>query len=309
MDSSFAGFRLSPLASPRAADVDFDEPMPTAFVGVLETAVLPREWTTDGMMETGAALRPGRAEGEHWFGGPPEHSGNACPLCHHPIQQLLSLDLQAGGIRPFLAREFAPLQRLPLFFCFRCHLGTIYRVVSDSAMQTLRPRAADDYRPEEDDSEFIPFYYERWDEIPLAFERRGCDVVPIPREIHLGFCDGWQNMLNRMHRKKDEPMPPRAEAALAWLGIENPWDLVRSQFGGFPIRSQGYWSQSCPNPACPSYVRNRGLKPDLDGELLLRPLAVLSDDCGLEWNRRGEGSIEFDVCPCCLTIQAHYACT
>jgi hypothetical protein len=113
-----------------------------------------------------------------------------------------------------------------------------------------------------------------------------------------------------MHKKKDEPMPPRAVAALAWLGIKNPWELVRSQFGGFPIRSQGYWSKSCPNPACPfSYVRHRGLKPDFNASFQLRPLAVLSDDCGLEWNQSGEGSIEFDVCPCCLTIQAHYACT
>lgn len=65
MNSSFAKFRLTPLATPREADVDFDEPIPDEFAAVLESAVLPNEWTTDGMMETGSALRAGQSQGKH----------------------------------------------------------------------------------------------------------------------------------------------------------------------------------------------------------------------------------------------------
>jgi hypothetical protein len=309
MSTSFTKYRLRSVANPRAARVDFDV-VPRDFASVLKTTVLAREWQVDGMMDTGASLRVSESEGRHWFGGPAGHSGNVCPLCHKPIQLLLNLDLQAGEVNPFFAAEFAPLSRLPLFFCFRCYRGTNYRIVSDRAIQTIRPLAGDDYRPEEDTSEFIPFYHERWDEIPLAFEAQPCAVVPIPTDIHRGICDAWANRLGKMHDKREEPIPRRGELAMQWLGVDQQWDLVRSQFGGMPLRSQGYWSDRCINPECPfSYAQSRGLHPDFNVEFLLRPLAILAGDCRLEWNRESEGTVEFDVCPCCLTIHARYGCT
>lgn len=55
----------------------------------------------------------------HWFGGEPYHSGAKCPVCKIPLLLLADLDCLALREKE-AARLFHELDRLPLYYCWRC---------------------------------------------------------------------------------------------------------------------------------------------------------------------------------------------
>ena len=106
----------------------------------------------------------------HWFGGEPYHSGAKCPVCKIPLLLLADLDCLVLREKE-AAKLFHELDRLPLYYCWRCCADRLsYRVISPAKVKVL----CNEGRRQEDD-----FPYKDY---PDSFERKPAELVPIPYE-------------------------------------------------------------------------------------------------------------------------------
>src|SRR5271165_202075 len=74
----------------------------------------------------------------HWFGGEPYHNGVQCPVCRVPL--LLLADLDCTQIRTSEdAKLFHSLDRLPLYYCWRCCAEHFtYLIIDGRRIRVLR---------------------------------------------------------------------------------------------------------------------------------------------------------------------------
>lgn len=171
------------------------------------------------------------AEG-HWFGGKPYHKGAMCPVCKVPL--LLIADLASAPFRAIEnARLFSDLDRLPLYYCWRCcadHLS--YRVVKPDKVEVLRNEGS----PQGDDFPYKDF--------PEQFPRKPVRLVTIQYEtakllaLSQEIGDDWLSNADR-HSITEQLRVLRHDGFSAR-------DINRHQIGGLLGSIQGHERVGCP---------------------------------------------------------------
>jgi len=232
--------------------------------------------------DAGATLR-------HWRGGSPQHDGAKCPVCRKPLLLFWDIDCRDPRFQSESPELFGGLQRLPLYYCCRRPEPTVYQVLSDDRIKTIRP----DLRADEE-SPFAGF--------PDEFQRQPLDLEPIPRDVANllivadEFAFDWLNSQERQ-RLSD------------YLGdrISSIWDIHLSQFGGRPVLTQGHREISCPNPACATHKMGHPMLRN-EKEFALKELAVIDVDAGFEMEAN-YAQIAFHICWKCHTVHARYRCS
>jgi hypothetical protein len=227
-----------------------------------------------------------RTRSQHWQGGPVQHRGAVCGICHRPLLLVWDIKCNDARFRRESLHVFAGMQRLPLYYCFHCPEPTIYRCGKANRIDVLPT--------ERQSSEESPFA-----NVPPQLPRRPLFLQAIPSPIEnlialsesLGF--GWlrsqdRTILARYFGKPSKHFPgPR-----------------RSQFGGLPVLQQGHEDIPCPNARCPTHkwghpiIRNKRY-------YYLKELAVIDGDAGLDMETHF-AQIVFRICWACHLVHGKY---
>ena len=241
------------------------------------------------------------AEG-HWFGGEPYHAGAECPVCRIPL--LLVADLNCARFRAReQARLFHELDRLPLYYCWRCCAEQLsYRVVKPDKIRVLRNNG----KPQGDD-----FPYEGF---PDRFPRTPVRTVPILYEtaklLALSQEVGWDWLSTHDQKSLKNGLGKLRHTRFAGN------DITRHQIGGLLMPLHGHEWIGCPNKECEKH------KLFKDGYAAhMNELAVIHNDprSGLpmaESLSECKANSRFDewvqlvywVCEECLTIAVSSRC-
>ena len=245
------------------------------------------------------------SEQGHWIGGAPAHSGAECPVCRVPL--LLLADLNCVWIRQYEeAKLFQQLDRLPLYFCWKCSADDLsYQVVSSTRVRIFGNLG----KPQGEDFPYANF--------PDQFKRCPAKLVPIPYELAKLLAVA-QEVGPEWLSGDDTAAVSAGIAGLRHDGFSQT-DVNRHQVGGLLPLIQGHESPECPNPKC----KNHKLAHEGYGVRMLE-LAVIHDDprSGLPMVERaepgGEGpcptqfnewvQVVYWVCEECLTLAASNRC-
>ncbi len=236
-----------------------------------------------------------RSTQDHWQGGPAYHAGAACPICRRPLLLLWDVNCADPRFRLDGRLVFKHLERLPLYYCWKCAAEMDYRVLSPDRIQVLQNLG----KPQGED-----FPYRRF---PQTFERRPIELdrlTDMPKEARALLNTDW---FDRLPTKAKRPLEK-------WIGrpLKYGFDIWWHQFGGIPWLVQGPERIFCPNRDC-SWARRRWA---------MKVLAVIRNDppAGLpmcetmkEVEKRGGHfndmvQVVFHICKCCLTIHVGNRC-
>jgi hypothetical protein len=249
-----------------------------------------------------ALIQDDSATGGHWFGGEPYHKGAKCPVCKIPL--LLIADLSCVALRvneP--ARLFHELDRLPLYYCWRCCAsGLSYRFVAPDKLEILR----NDGNPQGDDFPYRNF--------PAEFPRKAVSVVPIPYETAKLLT--LEQEVDRKWLSEADQRTLSEQLPLLRHGGFADWRSNFHQIGGVIRPLQGHGRIGCPNKLCKAH------KSFMDGYATqMKELAIICNDprSGLPMVESMEDfkkTSKFDewvqivywVCEECLTIAVSNEC-
>lgn len=252
-------------------------------------ADVPDRWTSYYYMRQGYRVSTTDDESQgHWRGGPPQHDGAKCPVCRKPLLLFWDVACDDPRFRAESPELFGDLERLPLYYCCRRPEPTIYQVLSQDRIRTIRPELEVD-----EDSPFEDF--------PDEFARKPVRLEPIPRDIanlriiSQNFASGWleTDEVNRL----TEYFGDRHDSLLG---------MRMSQFGGAPIFIQGHEGIECPNPSCSTHKMGHPLMRN-PIHFQMKELAVIDVDAGFEMESN-YAQIVFHICWKCLTVQGGYHC-
>ena len=237
----------------------------------------------------------------HYFGGECFHKSAICPVCQNPL--LLLADLDCRSIRQTeTAKLFLELDRLPLYYCWRCCAEKLsYQVIGD-AVRIFGNQG----KPQGND-----FPYEKF---PANFERRPIRLIPIPYETAMLLAvvqeigDSWVS--------KEDLKTIQAELEGLRHSHFSKSCFNHHQIGGLLNLVQGHEYLTCPNPSCKHHeMAKKGYG------VRMQELAVIQNDpySGLPMTERlGELSnpedfneftqVVYWVCEECLTIMTSNRC-
>jgi hypothetical protein len=245
------------------------------------------------------------AETGHWFGGKTEHDGAICPGCKNPL--LLLADIDCTQLRTHvIAKLFQTIDRLPLFYCWRCDGAVIsYSIVDSKRIKILK------HEGEKGDSDFPYGNY------PISFPRRPISLIPIDYSLA---------KLLAIYQEVDEDWLSEEDSKIIEDGIKKLRhqkfsfrEVNRHQIGGLLRLVQKHQEIGCPNTNCESHKNffKRFISSDY-----MRELAVICNDpiSGLPmvdpidpfedqqktWNEFVQ--VVFYICPECLAITAQNQC-
>jgi hypothetical protein len=120
--------------------------------------------------EQGYALMAEESASTHHFGGEAYYPGALCPVCNIPL--LLLADLDCVSIRKWEKKKlFLELDRLPLYYCWRCCAEKLSYQVSNNSINVFKNEG----KPLGDDFPYVGF--------PVKFEKRPVKLMPIPYEL------------------------------------------------------------------------------------------------------------------------------
>jgi hypothetical protein len=249
----------------------------------------------------GYAMVADNAPSPHHFGGTPCHQGAECPVCKIPF--LLLADLDCAVLRKTEpAKLFLELDRLPLYYCWRCCAEELSYQIRNKSIKVFK----NDGEPQGDD---YPY-----DDFPARFEKRPLKILPVPYEpakllaVAQEIGERWL---------EDEDL---ATIQNGLEGLRHPWFsknyFNRHQIGGLLNLIQGHQYIVCPNPDCKYHQmakKGRGTR--------MRELAVIHNDphSGLPMNEKLEELSEpsdfneflqvvYWVCEECLTLTTSNRC-
>jgi hypothetical protein len=237
----------------------------------------------------------------HCFGGENSHAGASCPICKIPL--LLLADLDCASLRKTeTAKLFLGLNRLPLYYCWKCCAEKLSYQVHGDSIQVFRNEG----KPQGDDFPYAEF--------PEEFERRPVKLMPIPYETA---------KLLAVAQEIDEYWLTEQDK----MGIQNGLDNLRHglfskrcfnrhQVGGLLNLMQGHESVTCPNPFCKNHpAANKYSAPRM------KELAAIHNDphSGLpmiesleELSKPSDFNefiqVVYWVCEECLTVAASNRC-
>lgn len=238
----------------------------------------------------------------HSFGGEPYHKGAECPVCKLPL--LLLADLDCSQLRKQMkAPLFQSLQRLPLYYCWRCCAEQLtYRVIDEKRIKVFRNKGT----RQGDDFPYSNF--------PHAFLSRAISLTPINYELGK-LLAVYQEVDKDWLTEADQKAIKRGMKLLRHRGFSSG-DVNRHQIGGLLGLIQGHERVGCPNRKC------RYHKLFEDGYAVsMKELAVLCNDpySGLpmvesldelenpsRWNEWVQ--VVYWVCEECLAIAASNRC-
>jgi hypothetical protein len=244
------------------------------------------------------------AETGHWFGGKTEYEGAKCPKCKNPL--LLLADIDCTQLRKVEdAKLFQTIDRLPLFYCWRCDGATIsYSIIDSKRIKILK------HEGKKAPSSFP------YGDYPISFPRRPVSLIPIDYSLA---------KLLAIYQDIDEDWLSKDDLKLLDKGINKlrhnrfeRFNVNRHQFGGLLGLIQGHETIGCPNPHCECH--NKFFK-DRAIYCSMKELAVIFNDpiSGLpmtnpidpsgdqeEWNEYVQ--VVFWICEECLAITAGNAC-
>jgi hypothetical protein len=254
-------------------------------------------------MRQGYALVATEAETGHWFGGEPCHSGARCPKCKSAL--LLLADIDCKQLRKTEeAKLFHVLDRLPLFYCWRCE-GTelSYSVIESERITILKHegnKAASD------------FPYENY---PASFPRRSISLIPITYSLakllalYQEIGSDWISEEDKLSIAQGLKQLRHSEFSIN--------DINRHQLGGMVRSIQEHVRMGCPNPNCEHH--NRFFKDRNTRHFHMKELAVLFNDpiSGMPMTEPLESDssrwdewvqVIFWICEECLAITASNRC-
>lgn len=237
----------------------------------------------------------------HYIGGDPCHEGTTCPVCDIPLLLLANFECAE-----FRAKEnkklFSELDRLPLYYCWRCCAEKLSYKVNGRSIKIFKNEG----KPEGEDYPYAGF--------PVKFPKRNVKLVPIPYETAKLLAVA-QEIGDRWLTEQDQQAIEDGFKILRHHLFAKSC-LVRHQIGGLLYLLQGHDWVKCPNPECRDY----SMKTKLSGVRMLE-LATLHNDpySGLPMCQTLEelsDPNEFDefvqvvywVCEECLTLTASNRC-
>ena len=251
-------------------------------------------------MRQGYAMVPtaGKQTG-HWFGGEPYHRGARCPVCKIPLLLLADLDCKQIRVREE-AKLFRVLDRLPLYFCWRCCAEDLSYLVIDGTrirviINGLGVNQGDD------------FPYEKF---PPSFSRQPIKLRPIEYGL-AKLLAVYQEVGSDWLSDHDRQSIAKSIVKFRHSGFSSR-DVNRHQIGGLLNLIQGHESNICPNRKCDAHKSAKaGYAPRM------KELAVLCNDprsglpmvepCGSpHWNEWVQ--VVFWVCEECLAITVSNRC-
>jgi hypothetical protein len=248
----------------------------------------------------GYAIVADESPSAHQFGGDPYHDGATCPICKIPLLLLADFDcVQLRTTEP--AKLFSALDRLPLYYCWKCCAEKLSYKVSGDSIKIFK----NDGKPAGDDFPYADF--------PARFPRRNVKLIPVPYET-AKLVAVAQEIGERWLAEQDRQSIQNALTSLRHPLLKS--SLVRHQLGGLLYLLQGHDWIKCPNPECKYYA----LKTKNSGVRMLE-LATIHNDpySGLPmYQTLDEVSDprDFDeftqvvywVCEECLTLTASNRC-
>jgi len=237
----------------------------------------------------------------HFFGGESRHAGATCPVCKIPL--LLLVDLDCVSLRERQnTRLFSELERLPLYYCWRCCAEKLSYQVHGASVKVFENEG----KPQGDDFPYFGF--------PKEFQRRSVKLVPIPYEtakllaVAQEIDEYW--LMEQDKKEIQNRLEPLRHTFFSKRCIN------RHQVGGLLNLIQGHEYIVCPNPNCKNHraaKRFRGTR--------MMELAVIHNDphSGLPMMETLEELSEptafnefvqvvYWVCEECLTIMASNRC-
>lgn len=206
----------------------------------------------------GYAIVADESPSPHHIGGEPYHAGAICPVCNIPL--LLLADFDCTRIRMMeSAKLFLKLERLPLYYCWRCCAEKLSYKVNGSSIKIFK----NDGKPEGDDYPYAGF--------PATFPKRNVKLVPIPYETAKLLAVAQEIGESWLTEQDRQAIQDRLQGLRHKLFAKSC--LVRHQVGGLLYLLQGHDWVKCPNPDCSNF----SMKTKYSGVRMLE-LATLHND-------------------------------
>jgi hypothetical protein len=249
----------------------------------------------------GYALVTENSPSPHHFGGDVYHDGATCPVCKIPL--LLLADFDCHELRKLENKKlFLELDRLPLYYCWRCCAEKLSYQVRDNSIKIFKNEG----KPQGDDFPYAGF--------PDKFPQRPITLKPIPYEIEKLLAVAqeidryWLTDEDRVAIQTG--LQPLRHAYFTKSGFN------RHQIGGLLNLIQSHEYIVCPNPEC----KHHQLAKRHFGTRMME-LATLQNDphSGLPMCERLEElsapdkfnefiQVVFWICEECLTIAVSNRC-
>jgi hypothetical protein len=253
----------------------------------------------------------GFADGDHWQGGPAYHRGADCPVCKRPLLLLWDINCADPRFQDEPKPIFSKLQRLPLYYCWKCVATLSYQVSSSDSIRIVSH--AGDYQGDE-------FPYPNY---PTAFPRFPLELTNDKPENLAAIIRRWEREMEANDDFIGECLQGDERDQLqAWYGHPVTLfgaDFVHHQLGGVAARlAQGLQGWECGNDEC---RQASGILGRLMGRRSrVKFLAVILNDPprGLpmveeldektreNWNSTNQ--VVFQICEGCLTVHASNMC-
>lgn len=237
----------------------------------------------------------------HHFGGDVYHNGAKCPVCKIPL--LLLADFDCFELRKLEDKKlFSELDRLPLYYCWRCCAEKLSYQVQGSSIKVFKNEG----KPQGDDFPYAEF--------PTKFPKRPIKLLPVPYETA---------KLLAVAQEIDEYWLTNEDRLAIQAGLQSlrhshfsKSSFNHHQIGGLLNLAQGHEYIVCPNPDCEHHKlakRHIGTR--------MMELAVIHNDpySGLPMSERLEDlskpsdfnefiQVVYWVCEECLTLAASNRC-
>jgi hypothetical protein len=240
----------------------------------------------------------------HWFGGNTEHEGAICPGCRNSLLLLANID--CTKLRTLeKAKLFQGIDRLPLFYCWRCEGAIIsYSIIDSKHIKVLKhygEKASSDYP---------------YDNYPKSFDRQPISLIPI--DYSLAKLLAIFQEVDRFWLSDEDLQLIKAGIAKLRHNKFGRADINRHQFGGLLRLIQPHDKLGCPN----SYCKNHKLFIDgFEQDSCMRELAVICNDpisglpmvdsidpSGSQNDFNEFVQVVFYICDECLTITVRHQC-
>lgn len=255
----------------------------------------------DYYTKQGYALVADDSPSSHCFGGEVYHDGAMCPVCKIPL--LLLADLDCLSLRKIeQAKLFLELDRLPLYYCWRCSAQKLSYQIRGSSIKVFKNEG----KPQGEDFPYPGF--------PSRFQKRSVKLEPIPYETA---------KLLAVAQEIDSYWLTTDDLTAIQTGLQtlrhpnfSKSFFNRHQIGGLLNLVQGHDYIVCPNPDC----KHHQLAQQHCGTRM-NELATLQNDphSGLPMCERLEDlskpsdfnefvQVVYWVCEKCLTISTSNRC-
>jgi hypothetical protein len=240
--------------------------------------------------------RANNSRQDHWLGGPATHNGAVCRVCDRPMLLLWDLNCSDPRFRIRGRSVFKDLERLPLYYCWRCAADLEYRVSAADRIVVLQHEGT--YQGDD-------FPYESY---PSHFDRQ-----PLELDLLTQIPKATKKIIDENDSPDRLPSPAR-KALEKWLGHSVEWglDIWWHQFGGKPWLVQGPEKIICANKECSWHRRKWAMK--VLASIINDPLGGLPMIESSQQVRMNNGKVNtwvqvvFHICPGCLSIHVGNRC-